>query len=203
MVNVLASIALIAIVMVFGFILTGLILVILIEKVFCNYSVSVAMGYIWANSEKPDAVDESVARRAVALNIQCRVLLTLIAGLFIGGTALMLGTIISASTIRAAVWLAGMTAFIRTGTLAIGEFHYWPEIVHCERVEMTWTSERPSEPWCDVYFRKVIIDDGGDVDMTLRLDNIHENGFATPTKGETYIIMTPPVGEMVCVSLHI
>lgn len=194
----LVSIAILIVAMISGFVMSGLALVLFSEKVLCGYSMNVTIGYLWDNCDDLLRIDEPTARRAVALNIQCRVLAILVAGLFMGGLFFTVGSLIGNNGMKAAIWMAGLMAFIRAGTLAIREFGYWPEIALCERVEVAWTSERPMEPWCDISFRKIIVEDGDENLVRVRYDSM-ASGSILPTRGGMYVLMRPPIGETVCV----
>ncbi|MCQ2570698.1 MAG: hypothetical protein MJ154_00395 [Candidatus Saccharibacteria bacterium] len=171
-----------------GFILSGLIVVILMEKFGYDLSLEFMIAYIHKRNNGRYYIDEGVAREAIAINIQIRLVMTLVGyalvsvGLF--ALVLYLKSLIFVTcffAINLGILLNCLFALIR-------EVSFWPTIARC--VSFDETKKK-------AYMKRMAIHDGdSDEEFAISLEDAADIEDMAKV-GDLFAFIEPAVGDII------
>lgn len=170
-----------------GFFFSGLIVVLLMEKLGYDWSIAWMIGYVRRLDVGRFQFNEDIGKQAVAVNIQMRIVLTMA---WYAMTALVL-LLISSATGNAIVaimlFAANLGLLINCLFAIIGEYSIWPMLMRYDGLD-------EDKQLC---FKMVVHEKEDDDDeMFFGLEEA-EGLYDIANRGDIVVVFVPPTGDMI------
>ena len=172
-----------------GFFFSGLIVVLLMEKLGYDWALALMIGYVRKLDIGRFRFNEETGRQAVAVNIQMRVVFTLVWYALIA--LVLLAISIASGSVLVAIMLFAANAGLLINCLfaIIGEYSIWPMLMRYEGLD-------ESRQLC---FKTIVCGkdecDGGN-EMFFGLEEA-EGLYDIARRGDIVVVFVPPTGDMI------
>ena len=172
-----------------GFFFSGLIVVLLMEKLGYDWALALMIGYVRKLDVGRFRFNEETGRQAVAVNIQMRVAFTLVWYALIA--LVLLAISMASGSVLVAIMLFAANAGLLINCLfaIIGEYSIWPMLMRYEGLD-------ESRQLC---FKTIVCGkdecDGGD-EMFFGLEEA-EGLYDIARRGDIVVVFVPPTGDMI------
>ena len=172
-----------------GFFFSGLIVVLLMEKLGYDWALALMIGYVRKLDIGRFRFNEETGRQAVAVNIQMRVVFTLVWYALIA--LVLLAISMASGSVLVAIMLFAANAGLLINCLfaIIGEYSIWPMLMRYEGLD-------ESRQLC---FRTIVCgkdECDGDDEMFFGLEEA-EGLYDIARRGDIVVVFVPPTGDMI------
>lgn len=172
-----------------GFFFSGLIVVLLMEKLGYDWALALMIGYVRKLDVGRFRFNEETGRQAVAVNIQMRVVFTLVWYALIA--LVLLAISMASGSVLVAIMLFAANAGLLINCLfaIIGEYSIWPMLMRYEGLDesrqLCFKTIVCSKDECD-----------GDDEMFFGLEEA-EGLYDIARRGDIVVVFVPPTGDMI------
>lgn len=172
-----------------GFFFSGLIVVLLMEKLGYDWALALMIGYVRKLDIGRFRFNEETGRQAVAVNIQMRVVFTLVWYALIA--LVLLAISMASGSVLVAIMLFAANAGLLINCLfaIIGEYSIWPMLMRYEGLD-------ESRQLC---FKTIVCgkdECDGDDEMFFGLEEA-EGLYDIARRGDIVVVFVPPTGDMI------
>ena len=172
-----------------GFFFSGLIVVLLMEKLGYDWALALMIGYVRRLDIGRFRFNEETGRQAVAVNIQMRVVFTLVWYALIA--LVLLAISMASGSVLVAIMLFAANAGLLINCLfaIIGEYSIWPMLMRYEGLD-------ESRQLC---FKTIVCgkdECDGDDEMFFGLEEA-EGLYDIARRGDIVVVFVPPTGDMI------
>lgn len=172
-----------------GFFFSGLIVVLLMEKLGYDWALALMIGYVRKLDVGRFRFNEETGRQAVAVNIQMRVVFTLVWYALIA--LVLLAISMASGSVLVAIMLFAANAGLLINCLfaIIGEYSIWPMLMRYEGLD-------ESRQLC---FKTIVCgkdECDGDDEMFFGLEEA-EGLYDIARRGDIVVVFVPPTGDMI------
>lgn len=172
-----------------GFFFSGLIVVLLMEKLGYDWALALMIGYVRKLDIGRFRFNEETGRQAVAVNIQMRVVFTLVWYALIA--LVLLAISMASGSVLVAIMLFAANAGLLINCLfaIIGEYSIWPMLMRYEGLD-------ESRQLC---FKTIVCgkdECDGDNEMFFGLEEA-EGLYDIARRGDIVVVFVPPTGDMI------
>lgn len=172
-----------------GFFFSGLIVVLLMEKLGYDWALALMIGYVRKLDVGRFRFNEETGRQAVAVNIQMRVVFTLVWYALIALVLLAIGIASGSALVAIMLFAANAGLLINCLFAIIGEYSIWPMLMRYEGLD-------ESRQLC---FKTIVCgkdECDGDDEMFFGLEEA-EGLYDIARRGDIVVVFVPPTGDMI------
>lgn len=172
-----------------GFFFSGLIVVLLMEKLGYDWALALMIGYVRKLDVGRFRFNEETGRQAVAVNIQMRVVFTLVWYALIALVLLAISTASGSVLVAIMLFAANAGLLINCLFAIIGEYSIWPMLMRYEGLD-------ESRQLC---FKTIVCgkdECDGDDEMFFGLEEA-EGLYDIARRGDIVVVFVPPTGDMI------
>ena len=172
-----------------GFFFSGLIVVLLMEKLGYDWALALMIGYVRKLDIGRFRFNEETGRQAVAVNIQMRVVFTLVWYALIALVLLAISMASGSVLVAIMLFAANVGLLINCLFAIIGEYSIWPMLMRYEGLD-------ESRQLC---FRTIVCgkdECDGDDEMFFGLEEA-EGLYDIARIGDIVVVFVPPTGDMI------
>ena len=172
-----------------GFFFSGLIVVLLMEKLGYDWALALMIGYVKKLDVGRFRFNEETGRQAVAVNIQMRVVFTLVWYALIALVLLAISMASGSVLVAIMLFAANVGLLINCLFAIIGEYSIWPMLMRYEGLD-------ESRQLC---FKTIVCgkdECDGDDEMFFGLEEA-EGLYDIARRGDIVVVFVPPTGDMI------
>ena len=171
-----------------GYILSGIIVVVLMEKIGYDLSIHAMIGHVQRMDISRRQFDESIGRHAIAVNIQMRVMITLICYATIALGLFVVSAGSKNATVATMLFAANVGLIANCLLSILGEYVNWPIIMRYQGMD----DEK------ELHFERIVMKDDelSDPEMTFGLDEAGDV-YDMADMGDIIIMFVPPTGDII------
>ena len=172
-----------------GFFFSGLIVVLLMEKLGYDWALALMIGYVRKLDVGRFRFNEETGRQAVAVNIQMRVVFTLVWYALIALVLLAISMASGSVLVAIMLFAANVGLLINCLFAIIGEYSIWPMLMRYEGLD-------ESRQLC---FKTIVCgkdECDSDDEMFFGLEEA-EGLYDIARRGDIVVVFVPPTGDMI------